>query len=131
MIFLDTSAIYAWTDSSDRNHQTAVESLQQILISGEQLITHNYVLLETITLIQARLGVSAALKLIKDSSQFEIEWVDKSIHDLGTAALGKSAKRHVSLVDQVSFLMMRRRNLTTAFAFDSHFKAAGFRLFEM
>jgi predicted nucleic acid-binding protein len=131
MIFLDTSAIYAWTDSADRNHQAAVEALQQILISGEQLITHNYVLLETITLIQARLGVAAALKLIKDSSQFEIEWIDKDIHDLGTAALGKSAKRRVSLVDQISFLTMRRRKLTTAFAFDPHFKIAGFHLFEV
>ena len=131
MIFLDTSAIYAWTDSADKNHQVAVQALQQILISGEQLITHNYVLLETITLIQARLGVAAALKLIKDCAQFEIEWIDKDIHDLGTAALEKSAKRRISLVDQISFLTMRRRKLTTAFAFDPHFKAAGFHLFEV
>jgi predicted nucleic acid-binding protein len=82
-------------------------------------------------LIQARLGLSAALKLIKDSSQFEIDWVDKHIHDLSTAALEKSAKRRVSLVDQVSFLMMKRRRLTTAFAFDPHFKAEGFGLFEV
>src|SRR5262245_66600616 len=101
MIFLDTSAIYAWTDSADRNHQAAVEALQQILGSGEQLMTHNYVLLETITLIQARLGVAAALNLIRNSSQFDIEWIDKNIHDWGTAALGKSANGPVTLVDQV------------------------------
>jgi predicted nucleic acid-binding protein len=34
-------------------------------------------------------------------------------------------------VDQISFLTMRRRKLTTAFAFDPHFKAAGFHLFEV
>src|SRR5262249_58977243 len=131
MIFLDTSAIYAWTDVRDPNHDAAVKCLQEILNRGEQLLTHNYVLLETITLIQARLGLSSALKLVKDSSQFEIDWVDKPVHDLSTAALGKSAKRRVSLVDRVSFLIMKRRNLTTAFAFDPDFKTEGFRLFEV
>ena len=131
MIFLDTSAIYAWTDARDTNHEAAVKRLQEILNRGEQLVTHNYVLLETITLIQARLGLSAAVKLVKDSWQFEIDWVDKHIHDLSTAALEKSAKRGVSLVDQVSFLIMKRRNLTMAFDFDLHFKAEGFRLFEV
>jgi predicted nucleic acid-binding protein len=57
--------------------------------------------------------------------------VDRNVHDLSTAALKKSAKRRVSLVDQVSFLMMTRRRLTTAFSFDPHFKAEGFGLFEV
>ena len=131
MIFLDTSAIYAWTDSSDMNHERAVESLQEILNRSEQLVTHNYVLLESITLLQARLGLSAAMKFVKDSHQFEIDWVDKHTHALGIAALEKSGKRRLSFVDQVSFLIMRRRNLTTAFAFDPHFKAEGFRLFQV
>src|SRR5215813_7564626 len=130
MIFLDTSAIYAWTDSSDMNHERAVESLQEILNRSEQLVTHNYVLLESITLLQARLGLSAAMKFVKDSHQFEIDWVDKHTHALGIAAVEKSGKRRLSFVDQVSFLIMRRRNLTTAFAFDPHFKAEGFRLFQ-
>jgi len=131
MIFLDTSAIYAWTDIGDANHEPAVECLHEILIRGEQLVTHNYVLLESVTLLQARLGLSAALKFVKDSNQFEIDWVDMHIHALGASALAKSGKRRVSLVDHMSFLIMRRRNLTTAFAFDHHFRAEGFRLFHV
>jgi len=33
-----------------------------------------------------------------------------------------------SLVDHISFLIMRRRDVTTAFAFDPDFVSAGFRL---
>jgi uncharacterized protein len=130
MIFVDTSAIYAWTDRGDPNHETAIQRLQAILNTGEELLTHNYVLLEALSLIHARLGLSTALKLAKDSAAFVVEWVDKDLHISGAREMEKSGKRHISLVDHVSFLVMRRRNLTTAFAFDADFKIQGFRLFQ-
>jgi len=129
MIFLDTSAIYAWSDVGDRNHRTAIRYLQAILDRGEDLLTHNYVLLESIALLQARLGLAAVSKLAKDCPAFTIEWVDDGLHARGVRALERSKKRQVSLVDHVSFLVMRRRHVATAFAFDPDFAAAGFQLF--
>src|SRR5262245_43886076 len=103
MIFLDTSAIYAWVDSNDPNHVTAVERLQAILNIGEELLTHNYVLMESLALVQARIGVAAAVKLAKDSELFVIHWVDKDLHDSGIGRLRASKKRLLSLVDHISF----------------------------
>src|SRR6266516_1103850 len=131
MIFLDTSAVYAWTDSRDSGHQAAVRRLREILNRGEQLLTHNYVLLESVSLLQARLGLSAAEKFAKDSAAFMIEWVDKELHAAGIREMERSGKRRVSWVDHISFLVMKRRNVTTAFAFDPDFKAQGFRLFDL
>jgi uncharacterized protein len=130
MIFLDTSAIYAWADAGDPNHRTSVRRLEAILEAREALLTHNYVLLESLALVQARLGLSAAVKLAKDSHAFVIEWVDEELHGVGLRELERSKQRHVSLVDHISFLVMERRNVGTAFAFDPDFTAAGFRLFE-
>lgn len=130
MIFVDTSAIYAWADSADPNHRPAVRALAAILASAEELLTHNYVLVESIALLQARLGLSAASKLAKDSTRFVIEWVDEDLHASGIRELDRSRERRVSLVDHISFLVMRRRAVATAFAFDADFRAAGFRLFE-
>ena len=130
MIFLDTSAIYAWSDSGDLNHEAAVQRLGKILAAGEQLLTHNYVVLEAFTLLQARLGISGAAKFAADCAAFEIEWIDQDLHDSGIRELTKAGRRHVSLVDHISFLVMNRRGLTRAFAFDPHFKTQGFRLFE-
>jgi uncharacterized protein len=129
MIFLDTSAIYAWADTADANHRTAIRHLQSILDSGEELLTHNYVLVESIALLQARLGVAAAVKIAKDSTTFVIEWVNDELHAAGIRELERSRNRRVSLVDHVSFLVMRRRRVATAFAFDLDFTSAGFRLF--
>jgi predicted nucleic acid-binding protein len=130
VIFLDTSAIYAWADIADPNHRTALQRLQAILDSGEDLLTHNYVLVESIALLQARLGLAAAIKLAKDSTTFVIEWVDDDLHTAGLRELERSKRRHVSLVDHVSFLAMKRRQVATAFAFDPNFISAGFQLFE-
>ena len=56
--------------------------------------------------------------------------VDQSLHASGIRALQKSGKCQISLVDHVSFLVMRRRAVAVAFAFDPDFAAAGFQLLE-
>lgn len=128
MIFLDTSAIYAWADAADPNHAAAVRRLGAILANGDELLTHNYVLVESTALLQARLGLAAAVKLARDAAALTVEWIDEDLHALGVQALERSRKRHLSLVDQISFLVMRRHRIETAFAFDPDFVAAGFRL---
>ena len=129
MIFLDTSAIYALADATDLKHQVAIERFQAILEAQEEILTHNYVLLESISLLQARLGFFAAAKFANESTTFLVECVDKDLHSSGIGEWKKSGKRRISLVDQISFLVMKRRNVTTAFAFDPDFKTEGFRLF--
>ena len=129
MIFLDTSAIYALADARDLKHQVAIERFQAILETQEEILTHNYVLIESISVLQVRLGSFVAAKFANESKGFLIEWVDKDLHASGISGWEKSSKRRVSLVDQISFLVMKRRNVTTAFAFDPDFKAEGFKLF--
>lgn len=130
MIFLDTSAIYAWADSADPNHAESVRRLQALLDRGEDLLTHNYVLVESMALLQARLGLRAAIKLGRDASMFIVDWVDDDLHAAGIGRLERSGRRHLSLVDHISFLVMTRRQVVTAFAFDPDFVSAGFTLFE-
>ena len=102
---------------------------QGLLAAGEDLVTHNYVLVESMALIQHRLGLAAALKFAKDSEAFEIEWVDHDVHQEAVRLLARSGRR-ISFVDQVSFLVMRRRDVDAALAFDNGFESAGFHLYE-
>ena len=129
MIFLDTSAIYAMADRGDPRHQRAKERFQALLEAGDGVLTHNYVLVEAMALIQHRLGVVAALKFAHSASAFEIEWVDRARHAAAVRRLAAASRRRVSLVDHVSFIVMRSRGVDTALAFDPDFEAEGFRLF--
>ncbi|HEV8130837.1 MAG TPA: PIN domain-containing protein, partial [Acidobacteriota bacterium] len=103
MIFLDTSAIYALADQADPNHAIAKQMFQAALDAGEEILTQNYVLVESMALIQQRLGKAAALRLAEDSDAFEIEWVDSDVHRKAVLLLARTERRRVSFVDQVSF----------------------------
>jgi predicted nucleic acid-binding protein len=48
----------------------------------------------------------------------------------GLKTVATDRPSRVSLVDQISFLVMRRRQVDTAFAFDPDFVSAGFHLVE-
>ena len=90
---------------------------------------HNYVLVETIALTQRRLGLGA-VRALRDElfPILTVEWVEASLHAEAFAALVASGRRAVSLVDHVSFELMRRRGIRRALAVDRHFASEGFEL---
>jgi predicted nucleic acid-binding protein len=129
MIFLDTSAIYALADRRDPHHDLAKERFQALLDAGEEVLTHNYLLLEAMALVQSRLGLEAATRLAEDCRSFHVDWVDEATHEEAVRRLARGAKRRVSLVDQVSFLVMKRRGVRVALALDADFEDEGFQIF--
>ena len=129
MIFIDTSAVFALASARDLNHHGARRRFAALLRTRRQILTHSYVLSESMALLQHRLGRDSALAFASEARAFEVACVDESLHASAVAAL-RGAPRSVSLVDQVSFLVMRAHGIDEAFAFDRHFTSAGFRLYE-
>lgn len=129
MIFLDTSAIYALADRSDANHDRAKRQFARILKASWPVVTHNYVLVESFALLQHRLGLASAVALQESSRAFEVVWIDEDLHS-EAATRWSRGRRSLSFVDQVSFVLMERRRIEVAFAFDPDFVKAGFQLSE-
>jgi predicted nucleic acid-binding protein len=117
--------LYALLDADDDAHARAADALAAL--RGHDLITHSYVVVETSALAQARLGVQA-LRSLHESllAPVAIEWVDERLHRAATTSLLAAGRRNVSLVDWVSFELMRRRGIDTALAFDPDFADQGF-----
>ncbi len=91
------------------------------------MLTHNYVLVETSALVQRRLGIAAVDTFVNElSAPATVMWVDADLHERAVTALLAARRRQVSLVDWTSFELMRRRAITSAFAFDEDFRAQGF-----
>ncbi len=128
MTFLDTSAIYALADRADPNYQAAERCFRALVEAGEEILTHNYVLVESFALLHHRLGLTAALRLAESCRAFVVKWIDRDLHNEAIAELARTRRRAVSLVDQVSFLVMREGGVQEALAFDQDFVRAGFRL---
>jgi predicted nucleic acid-binding protein len=126
-VFIDTSALYALLDRSDANHKSAVSVWVDFLKSDERLITSNYVIVESFSLTQSRLGIAAVRLLDEDIMPvINVHFVNREIHHSSISAVLSAGRHNLSLVDCVSFEMMRTLGIKTAFTFDFHFKEQGF-----
>ncbi len=128
-VFVDTSALLCFLDAADVNHSPA-KAMWEGLIGGDtELVTHNYVLVETSALVLRRLGLEALRVFENDIVPIlDVVWVTPDVHEAAVGAQMLAAKRSLSLVDCVSFEVMRRAGLRSTFAFDAHFKEAGLEL---
>ena len=128
-IFVDTSAFYALLDSDDGSHPKAKKAWDELIQPENTVVTSNYVLVETFALVQSRLGLEAVRGFQEDLVPIlHVEFVTFVIHRLGVAALLSASRRGLSLVDCVSFEIMRDLGIKTAFTFDAHFREQGFEV---
>lgn len=125
-MFVDTSALYAVLDEDDPHHAEAA-SLLPTLLEVADLVTHNYIHLESQLLVRRRLGMVAAAALVdRLLPSMRTVWVDEGTHRAAVEAWRAGGGR-VSLVDHVSFIVMRTLEIDRAFAYDSDFESHGFQ----
>jgi len=126
-VFVDTSALYAILDMDDENHEKAGGLWKDLVAQERPLVCSNYVLLETFSLVQNRLGMRA-VRVLQEMGMplLHVEWVGETCHRAAVTALLTAARRQLSLVDCVSFEIMRQLGIRTAFSFDRHFEEQGF-----
>lgn len=121
---VDTSALYALLDEADLRHGEAVRTFAN-LRGRVELVTHNYVVVEAISLVRRRLGPDAEARLIDAFLPIiDTIWVDPATHRAAVAA-HRAAGRSASLVDQVSFELMRAEGVAYAWAYDGDFEREG------
>lgn len=128
-LFLDTSGIYALLVRQDERHERAREILQAAAQHRRLLVTSDYVLDETITLLRARGHghlVRPLLDMLKASQALRLEWMNGERFAGALAVLQRQGVPAVSFTDCFSFLLMRELELTEALSSDVHFRAAGF-----
>ena len=125
--FLDTSAILALFDADDPRHPEVDSVWKEIILSEEPLVSSNYILVETLALVQRRLGMDAVQAVQRDIVPLlEIEWLTDDVHQAAMATFLRASRRKLSFVDCSSFEVMRRRGIVRALAVDGHFGEHGF-----
>ncbi len=91
--------------------------------------TSNYIIVETIALLQNRLGIEALRSFVDYMMPLlKIYWVDQRIHETALSNLGAASGSKISFVDYTSFKIMRELDIEFAFSFDNHFSIQGFGL---
>jgi len=125
-VFIDSSALFALIDAADPAHEGA----RRFVESGGpiDLVTHQYVVVETIALAQRRIGIEAVRAIVRLLEVVDVRPVDRDLHDRALTALLGARRRQVSFVDWTSFTLMRDLGLRTAFTFDDDFVDQGFEV---
>lgn len=128
-VFADTSGLYALLVGSEDSHAEMLEAFRSILAAERQLWTTSYVLVETIALLQRRVG----LEPVRDLDEhivplLSVSWVSETLHRRAMRRLSRENRRQLSLVDCVSLELMRRQGISDVLGLDRHFVEAGYRL---
>jgi predicted nucleic acid-binding protein len=128
-IFIDTSALYAFISEDDRNHEWARQIWGSLLTGEDKLLTNSYVLVESITLIQQRLGMKYVRAFLPQFTPIlQVDWISQEQHSRAVEQLLTADRRQLSLVDCSSFESMRRLGIKKVFSFDQHFREQNFEV---
>ena len=125
-VFVDTSAMLALVNEDDSFHEAAVDTWRGISRTRE-LHTTNAVVFEMIALTQRRYGMGSVRAFFDNYlPSLDIEHVSADVFDAASSAFLRANSRKLSLVDCISFQVMDRRGIRSAFTYDRHFREAGF-----
>ena len=128
-VFLDTGYLVAQTLRNDQHHADAVRHWQSVPHDRLDLVTTTLVLVETVTYINSRGFHPEAVSvgnMLLDSPSIRMVRVDEPLLMEGWEYFQRHSDKRYSLVDCVSFVVMQKYDIFTAYAFDRDFIQAGF-----
>ena len=116
-------------DAGDPAHETSRRERDSCLQGGGILVSTDYVIDETLTLIRFRLGLRAAARWwaqIDASSRIRWERIDSSRAEIARRWFFEWTDKGFSFTDCTSFVVMEELSLRRALTTDRHFSQAGF-----
>lgn len=126
-VFADTSYYQALLNRRDRHHEQATYLSKSV---KGRTVTSEYVLCELGALMcsaPARSAFVSAVRKLQASRKVEIVIASHELFEAGVDLFHKRPDKDWSLVDCISFVLMRERNIAEALSTDKHFEQAGFR----
>ncbi len=128
-VFLDTGGWLALLNSDDHLHADATAVLQQVGQERRPLVTTDWIIAETgngLARKPARKGFRGAVESFDRAASSTIVRVDAALFLQSLALYDQVSDKTWGLVDCVSFIVMRDRDIIDALTPDRHFEQAGF-----
>ena len=128
-IFLDSGYLVSLELERDQHHADAVSHWQSVSQDIPTLVTTSLVLSETVTFINSRGYHSRAVSIgnmLLNSPLIHFIHVGDELLLEGWDYFKRHSDKRYSLVDCVSFVVMQKYGIYTAYAFDRDFIQAGF-----
>lgn len=128
-IFIDTSGFIALASRKDKNHARAKGFLKTSIEEGHRFVTGKNALVEYVDGLTKRATKKEAIKQLDSilSSRFVlVEEVREEDWSLGLEYFRRYYDKAIDLTDSLSFAIMERLKIDSAFTFDRDFEVHGF-----
>lgn len=126
-LFVDTSALLTLLDRSDPHHQITKDAFAGMAV--DDLLSHGYVVAESIAVARRRFGVDGVTALLDDLLPIvELVAVDPALHAAAQARYRAALPTGTSFVDHVSLAVIARERVDAVFALDPELGTPGVRL---
>jgi uncharacterized protein len=129
-LLADTGALLALFNPKDALHQRARRFAREA--AGTRFVVTELILSETVTRLRARTDAAHAADIgaaLLNSRRYEVLFVDTQLVEAGLVDLRRFADKRLSLVDAVSFAVIRALALDGSFTFDRDFRDCGFAVY--
>jgi predicted nucleic acid-binding protein len=130
-LFVDTAGWMACGDASDKAHGETCAARDAALEQGIVLVTTDYIVDETLTLIRKRIGLAAAeewWRQIESSARLRWEWIGAARAEKARGLFFRLRDKEYSFTDCTSFVVMRELKIGQVLTTDHHFRQMGFQV---
>jgi hypothetical protein len=130
-VFVDTGGWMACADRADPAHGACTTARDAALEAGRLLVTTDFVVDETLTLIRFRLGLAAAnawWQQVDGSARLRWERVEAARFERARGLFFQFRDKDLSFTDCTSVAVMRELKLKIVLTTDRHFQQVGFDL---
>lgn len=127
LVFVDTSAWFAFVNRADPDH----DAVRRAIESSDRLVTSDGVFDETVTLCLYRLGHETAVKVgetLRNPRVVDLVRGEPADETAAWKLFARRPDKTYSFTDCLSFVMMRRLGLNRAIALDDDFRREGFEV---
>jgi hypothetical protein len=130
-LFVDTAGWMSLADERDVLHVKCMQARDRWLEQGGVLVTSDYVMDETLTLLRMRISIDAAERWweqVAESPRLRWERIDAQRAEKARAWFFKWKDKSFSFTDCTSFVLVRELGIKKVLTTDKHFIAAGFEI---
>jgi predicted nucleic acid-binding protein len=128
-VFVDTMGWFSLLDTMDEWHADAKALMQTLKQSRTPLMTTDYVIDETATLLKIRRAgraIHGLFTMLETSLALTLTRIDAERFQASQDYYVKHLDHDYSFTDVTSFIVMCELQITDAFTHDDHFTEAGF-----
>jgi len=130
-MFVDTSAWFAGIAKNDQYNEPAMKCRNLLLKGKTRFITSNLIIHETTMLLERKVSKKESIRFLKAIFKdpiVEIIHADEDVEQEAYELYQKYKDQDFSIVDCISFMIMRKYQIYRCFTFDKHFSTMGFNV---